>query len=314
MNLSIIIAPLIGGFIGYITNAIAIKMLFRPHFPKYFLGKKLPFTPGIIPKEKGRIAKSIGEAISNNLMNGEVMQKYLLSDEMINKLHAALTEFLEIQKQNNETLHQFLSHYISDAEIEGIISSIRKELTGQISSKLNNLNMGDKIAEYAARHITDKLRSDGVELNIPGILANIIGPTLWNKVADIIEHPIKNFFKKNINQLLEKKGDEIISNLITNEILTLEETPMKNLLKDKDSQINSFIEGCISFYRTSISNNMSKILSSINIPKIIESRINEMDMDQTEHLIFQVMDKELKAIVWLGALLGTIMGFANCLL
>ena len=36
-----------------------------------------------------------------------------------------------------------------------------------------------------------------------------------------------------------------------------------------------------------------------------------MDMDETEKLIFQVMDKELRAIVWLGALLGMIMGSIN---
>ena len=39
-----------------------------------------------------------------------------------------------------------------------------------------------------------------------------------------------------------------------------------------------------------------------------------MDMDETEKLIFQVMDKELKAIVWLGAALGTIMGCVNLLI
>lgn len=34
-------------------------------------------------------------------------------------------------------------------------------------------------------------------------------------------------------------------------------------------------------------------------------------MNETEKLIFQVMDKELKAIVWLGALLGAVMGCIN---
>ncbi|MCR5504789.1 MAG: DUF445 family protein, partial [Elusimicrobiaceae bacterium] len=48
--------------------------------------------------------------------------------------------------------------------------------------------------------------------------------------------------------------------------------------------------------------------------KIVESRINEMDVDETERLIFSVMDKELKAIVWLGAGLGFIMGFVNAII
>ena len=47
-----LITPLVGGVIGYVTNDIAIRMLFRPHNAKYLFGFKIPFTPGIIPKEK----------------------------------------------------------------------------------------------------------------------------------------------------------------------------------------------------------------------------------------------------------------------
>ena len=69
-----------------------------------------------------------------------------------------------------------------------------------------------------------------------------------------------------------------------------------------------------SIYRTVISEHLPRILESIDISKIVRERINEMDVKETEKLIFQVMDKELKAIVWLGALLGLIMGSLNTLI
>ncbi len=47
-----LIASIIGGIIGYLTNWIAIKMLFRPYEEKRIFGMKVPFTPGLIPKEK----------------------------------------------------------------------------------------------------------------------------------------------------------------------------------------------------------------------------------------------------------------------
>lgn len=53
-ELPYILAPALGGIIGYITNDIAIRMLFRPRQAKYICGIHIPFTPGIIPKEKGR--------------------------------------------------------------------------------------------------------------------------------------------------------------------------------------------------------------------------------------------------------------------
>ena len=46
---------------------------------------------------------------------------------------------------------------------------------------------------------------------------------------------------------------------------------------------------------------------------MVESRINEMDMNEVEKIIFEVIDKELKAIVWFGALLGFIIGWMNLL-
>ena len=53
METQLIIGPLVGAIIGLITNGIAIKMIFRPLYAKYLWGWKLPFTPGLIPKEKG---------------------------------------------------------------------------------------------------------------------------------------------------------------------------------------------------------------------------------------------------------------------
>ena len=47
IEISYLLAPLVGGVIGYITNDIAIRMLFRPHSAKYIMGIHIPFTPGI---------------------------------------------------------------------------------------------------------------------------------------------------------------------------------------------------------------------------------------------------------------------------
>ena len=55
---SYIIPSLVSGIIGYVTNDIAIRMLFRPHTAKHIMGWRVPFTPGIIPKEKGQVSQS----------------------------------------------------------------------------------------------------------------------------------------------------------------------------------------------------------------------------------------------------------------
>ena len=44
------------------------------------------------------------------------------------------------------------------------------------------------------------------------------------------------------------------------------------------------------------------------IGPLSRNRINELDIEEGEEIIFAVMDKELRANVWLGALLGCVIG------
>jgi uncharacterized membrane protein YheB (UPF0754 family) len=70
----LIAPPLAGGIIGYFTNDIAIRMLFRPYRAIYIAGRKLPFTPGLIPSNQERLAKRIADAIMGSLLTPEEMQ------------------------------------------------------------------------------------------------------------------------------------------------------------------------------------------------------------------------------------------------
>jgi len=66
--------PILGALIGYYTNDIAIKMLFRPYKPVYIFGKKVPFTPGLIPSNQERLGQNIANAIMKSLLTPEELQ------------------------------------------------------------------------------------------------------------------------------------------------------------------------------------------------------------------------------------------------
>nr|WP_199305639.1 MULTISPECIES: DUF445 family protein [Aphanizomenon] len=66
--------PILGGLIGYCTNDIAIKMLFRPYKVLYIFGRKVPFTPGLIPSNQERLGQNIANAIMKSLLTPEEMQ------------------------------------------------------------------------------------------------------------------------------------------------------------------------------------------------------------------------------------------------
>lgn len=322
MEMTYFIAPLLGGLIGYITNDIAIRMLFRPHKAKYLFGIHIPFTPGIIPKEKGRIAEAIGGVISENLMNNEVLEKYLLSDEMIGKVRSAVEEFISTQQQNQESVDRFLGHYLSNDEIDTIAQNINQSITKQTYEKLADSSVGDKVAHIAIDHVAQKLTIDGAQELLSGIggalgglkgmAAGLFGGNIVAKFLGMLREPAEHFLAKNINTMLRDNGEEIVSNMIGGEVDNFLNKPVCKLLEGHEEQLAQTVDTIESIYRSIITEHLPKILESIDISKIVRERINEMDVNETEKLIFQVMDKELKAIVWLGALLGLLMGCINC--
>lgn len=322
METTYFIAPLLGGLIGYITNDIAIRMLFRPHKAKYLFGIHIPFTPGIIPKEKGRIAEAIGGVISENLMNNEVLEKYLLSDEMIGKVRSAVEGFISTQQQNQESVARFLGHYLSKDEIDSIAQNINQCITEQTYEKLADSSVGDKVAHIAIDHVAQKLTIDGAQELLSGIggalgglkgmAAGLFGGNIVAKFLGMLREPAEHFLAKNINTMLRDNGEEIVSNMIGGEVDNFLNKPVCKLLEGHEEQLAQTVDSIESIYRSIITEHLPKILESIDISKIVRERINEMDVNETEKLIFQVMDKELKAIVWLGALLGLLMGCINC--
>lgn len=324
MELSYIIAPLLGGVIGYITNDIAIRMLFRPHKAKYVFGIHIPFTPGIIPKEKGRIAEAVGGVISENLMNKDVLERYLLSEDMIGKIRSAAEEFIATQQRNNETVSQFLGHYLSKEEIDTISQNINQSITKQTYEKLADSSVGEKVAHIAIDHVAQKLTIDGAQELLSGIggalgglggmAAGLFGGNIVAKFLGMLREPAEHFLAKNINTMLRDNGEEIVSNMIGGEVDNFLNKPVSKLLEGHEGQLVQAVNTIESIYRSIITEHLPKILQSIDISKIVRERINEMDVNETEKLIFQVMDKELKAIVWLGALLGLVMGSINILI
>jgi uncharacterized membrane protein YheB (UPF0754 family) len=90
-----IIPPLMGAIIGYFTNWLAIKMLFRPYKEIWIAGIHLPFTPGILPREKKKLAVSLGDTVSKELLTPQVIAKRIRSPELRTTAQSAVRIALE---------------------------------------------------------------------------------------------------------------------------------------------------------------------------------------------------------------------------
>ena len=96
-NLWLLLAPPIaGGIIGYFTNDLAIKMIFRPYRPIYIGQWRIPFTPGVIPHNQDRLAKRISNAIMGSLLTPEELQKLTRRLLKLERVQAAILWLLRL--------------------------------------------------------------------------------------------------------------------------------------------------------------------------------------------------------------------------
>ncbi|WP_404350508.1 DUF445 domain-containing protein [Sutcliffiella horikoshii] len=81
----IVVMMAIGALIGGVTNSLAIRMLFRPYNPIYIFGKRVPFTPGLIPKRRSELADQLGKLVMEHLLTAESMKRRLMNSSFKEK-------------------------------------------------------------------------------------------------------------------------------------------------------------------------------------------------------------------------------------
>ncbi len=101
-----LLPPMLGAFIGYLTNYVAIRMLFRPLRPWRVFGLRVPMTPGIIPAKRGELAEKMGEMVGSHLLTSEDVGRTLEKDSFRRDLQGTV----------REKLHQFLDRDLGPIE------------------------------------------------------------------------------------------------------------------------------------------------------------------------------------------------------
>lgn len=296
--LSFMIGPAVGAVIGGITNKVAIRMLFRPYTAKYIGRVHIPLTPGIIPKEKANIAKAIGSTISDNLLNSQVLSATLLSDDMCAKLASAVDTLQARMLANQERLRDYLLHYLTPDELHRLVTQIQTDTTHAIYVKLDDKALGDKVASLAIDQVMQHL-SEGFLGSIKAGIFDLLRNSIQSRLADII------------NEMLHNNAQQMVADLLSTEVDRLLDTPICDLFRGREELFAQLSDILLKAYRILVENSLPRMLGTLNIQRIVEDRINDMDMAETEQLVTTIMSKELKALIWFGVLLGFIMGFVT---
>lgn len=282
--------PVVGGVIGYFTNLIAVKMLFYPHKPIILFGKRLPFTPGVIPKGQPRIAKAIGKAVAENLITKEDLEKKLLSDEMMKGIASMISE--KLKSPVKQSIMEITS--ISENSYDSGKGKVADIVSEEIVKSIQTINISKLLIEKGIPQIME---------NLPSMIRMFVNEDLLLSFIVPLGDKIKNY--------VETDGKTLISPIVIKKINEIESKSSMELISNFDISEEKVKTSIVSILKSSISSGVSKVFENINIQQMVEDKINEMDINELEKLILEVMNKELKAIVNLGAVIGLILGFVN---
>ncbi|MDR2103948.1 MAG: DUF445 family protein [Treponema sp.] len=172
----LIIPALAGALIGYVTNALAIKMLFRPLGEIRIFGIKLPFTPGILPRRRHKLAEGIGGMVERELITPEIIGQRLRREDLREGVKTAVAGYTEKlfglplsqllsgvngEKDAAEILHLLFQGLLSSPAVESAANQILDQFF--LKANLWELIGGGQTAELRQnleRLITAKLKTE----------------------------------------------------------------------------------------------------------------------------------------------------------
>ena len=287
MDLLHILLPIfLCALVGYCTNYIAIKMLFRPRKELRIGSWRVPFTPGVIPKNQPRIAAAVGKAVSGTLLTQEDMAARLTQAGLKEKLADSIQDAITEQSAPLSALIP------GDGEVTEEISQV---VGGKILESLKKVDMDALVAEVAQTSFGDLFNSP--------MIAMFLGGGMLDNIILKLSAGVSNY--------LEEKGPELVIPMVREELDGMLDKPIRDNLDDlgiPEEALRNLLETVVGHV---LENNLRSVLGTLDVQAVVEDKINAMDARELEDLVLSVMKNELQAIVNLGALIGAVIGIVN---
>lgn len=263
--MKILIPVIVGAIIGYFTNWLAIKMLFRPHYEKRFFGIKIPFTPGLIPKERKRIAESIGKAVGRYLLSPETIIESISNQGVGKKIQAWVEEKIDNLKSCHKPLGDVLGNALGD--YDNVLNIVKVNLSSFIISQLRR----EKFVSQLILFIKEKL--EGIDLE-----------SIYNSLEEQLKIIINDL--SNSSELKEGFNHLIYENI---ESLRQDERTLGEILP---LNVRESIERYIEENKRLIGQSVKKILKEPDIQNKVKGFISKIITGNISKIFFAFINPD----------------------
>ncbi len=152
MKLSYFLIPFLSALIGWLTNWLAIRMLFRPRDPKRMLGMKIQ---GLIPARQVEIADKLGELVEKELLTPKDISLALEGLHLEERLASQVDKLID-DKVNNATylIIPLRKMLFLRAPLDMLVAELKKNIRLYIQREIPQ--MADEIAREMGDNIQIK--------------------------------------------------------------------------------------------------------------------------------------------------------------
>lgn len=185
--INLVTTPLVAGVVGYVTNKIAIKMLFRPYEPKWYtLGWQ-----GIVPKTRPKLAVKISEIVGQKLLAHDDFLYALENNDIKAKIHNIIAE--KLKTLNAKDIHALIR-----------LSSLEDKI-------IDNKEVINNILNNTAVSVVDIFLNKKIDINS-------FRETVFQLVKNFnLEKAIDEQLEKTINSFLSE--DKTLQDILPQDIL-----------------------------------------------------------------------------------------------
>ena len=282
--------PVIGAIIGYGTNRVAIKMIFRPHTAKHIGGIRLPFTPGIIPKSRQELAQAIANTVADELLTPENIRSQLNRPEFRQGLRDWVT------KQRATMLATPFTSWQQD--VSGLLANIANPVAGGIKRIIDQPDTRQRIRKVIHEAIRNYMEQ--------------------RRPARLVPPPARRLAHDVVDALIDKAISAVNDNFTPQQILDLVRGSMPpnintvgelvQLSPGTEKEFDDWLTERLVAY---LNDRIPDLLAILDIRRIVREHIENLDSQAVEDMVQEVSGKHLKWINYFGALLGFIVGLTQ---
>ncbi len=376
--INVAVAAIIGG----VTNHLAIKMLFHPREAKFLFGRKLPFTPGLIPKRRDEVAVALGKVVSEYLVTSEGLVKALdkadLKERLSGKLSGLMDEWLggehtveelaaravgaERMAEGREQLlqvseelaermlgHMWEAYRLDERTLADIVPGWSEELKHELVVKATDSLLGaireelmSGSGELLIRRLTGRFLESAGGGGLLGALAGMFvdqdkmvvkvrGALDEALASEQVRGAVYGFAHRKLTELETEpltvklsewlgidvraklgeavreavKGGVWLDGLLGAQMRSVSEPFRDSLIR----RIPDMVEGGVRI----AARNMERLVAAVRLPELVEAEVQRFPIEKLERIVLDLSGKEFRAITWLGALLGGLIGLLQAL-